>query len=115
MSAEDFEAWSTGQTLDYYFPDGRLWGSERHLPGRRTLDADADPNATTTCREGHWFPEDGAICFVYDGYDGTHCWRFWRDGDGVTALSTTGAPDDAPYEVVISASPLSCLGPEVGA
>jgi hypothetical protein len=80
MTAEEFEAFSTGQTLDYWV-DGAYWGSERHLANRQTLDGD-DEGA---CHAGTWFPKADAICFVYDGDTGEHCWQFWRDGDRVTA------------------------------
>jgi hypothetical protein len=52
MTAEEFEAFSTGQTLDYFI-DGTFWGSERHLADRKTLDADAEG----PCREGRVVPE----------------------------------------------------------
>jgi hypothetical protein len=53
MTAEAFETFSTGQTLDYWI-DGAYWGSERHLEDRKTRDADADG----ACREGRWFPNE---------------------------------------------------------
>lgn len=109
MTAEAFEAWSTGQTLDYH-DGGSYWGSEQHLPGRLTLDADADG----TCRKGHWFPEGDAICFQYEMIEGTFCWYFWREGDRVTARSTDAGEDGPTYVVTPSDAPLNCSGPDVG-
>jgi hypothetical protein len=108
MTAEEFEAWSTGRTLDYAI-DGQYWGSEMHLPGRQTLDADAEG----PCLRGIWFPKEDAICFVYDGIEGEHCWLFRRDALGVTAeiADTPGAPL---ARVTLAPEPLACPGPEVG-
>jgi hypothetical protein len=109
MTAEEFEAWSTGQTLDYAI-DGQYWGSEMHLPGRQTLDADAGG----PCLEGLWYPQGDAICFVYDGIEGEHCWHFRRDATGIRA-EILGNPDAPPARVTLAEDPLVCQGPEVGA
>lgn len=106
MTAEEFEAFSTGRTLDYWI-DGILWGSERHLPDRKTLDADAEG----PCREGEWFPKDDMICFVYQGNPDQHCWQFFRDGPRVLAQTDDG---DLSTEVTLADQPLSCPGPDVG-
>jgi hypothetical protein len=108
LSAEEFEAYSTGRTLDYWV-GGTYWGSERHFPGRRTLDADAGG----ACREGEWFPKDDMICFVYAGVAGEHCWRFFRDGERVRAEVAGAGGFSA--EVTLADQPLPCPGPDVGA
>jgi hypothetical protein len=108
MTPEEFEAWSTGQTLDYWI-DGAYWGSERHLEDRKTRDADADG----ACREGRWFPKDGMICFVYMGDPGEHCWLFFRDGSRVLA-EVADAENGLSTEVTLADAPLSCIGPDVG-
>ena len=108
MSASEFEAWATGHTLSYF--DGeRLWGSEQHLPGRATLDADADG----PCTRGSWQPRGDDICFSYDASPGPHCWRFLHEGGEVFAelLGQDAAPR---YRVTRSKAPLSCPGPDVG-
>ena len=107
MTAAEFEAWSTGRTLDY-FVDGVIWGSEMHLPGRATVDADAGG----ACRSGHWYPQDDAICFVYDLSPGPYCWRFLKDGDQVTAEFVGEAFADH-IAVTLSDAPIACT-PEVG-
>lgn len=109
MTADEFESWSTGRTLDYHI-GGLLWGSEQHFSDRRTLDADAGG----ACLAGSWYPEGDDICFVYEGSPGPHCWRFWRDGDGVLA-EIIGNPDAPMAEVTLSDRPLACPGPDVGA
>jgi len=109
MTGEEYEALSMGNTLDYAI-DGVIYGSERHLPGRRTLDADlGEP-----CTEGSWFPEGDAICFVYDGSDDTHCWHFWREGDQILAKPVGEDPGAARREVTVSPTQLNCPGPDVG-
>ncbi len=108
MTPTEFEAWSTGRTLDYFI-DGQYWGSEQHLNGRQTRDADAEG----PCRQGIWYPQGDAVCFVYVGIAGDHCWRFWRR-DGTVMAEILGAPDAPQAEVRLSSEPLACPGPEVG-
>lgn len=108
MTPEEFERWSTGRTLDYS-TNGQLWGSEAYLPGRRVIDADAGG----PCRDGSWHAEGDAVCFVYPGFEGTHCWLYWREGDAVYAKNLLAAPEDPPQLVTPAAAPLSCT-PEVG-
>jgi hypothetical protein len=109
MTPDEFETWSTGKTLDYSV-DGQLYGSERHLPDRKTLDADTGG----PCRAGTWAPQGDTICFVYEGDPRQHCWRFWRDGKGVLA-ELVGGTDDTPLSAVtVAAQPLVCPGPDVG-
>jgi hypothetical protein len=108
MTAAEFEAWSTGKTLDYYI-DGTFWGSEQHLAGRTTLDADADG----PCNHGEWFPRGDDICFSYEVSPGPHCWRFLRDGNQVLA-EILDEPDGQRFVVQTSDAPLACPGPDVG-
>lgn len=108
MTPEEFEAWSTGQTLDYSIA-GAFWGSERHLPGRRTLDADAEG----PCTKGRWYPQGDAICFTYDISPGPHCWRFLRH-QGTVLAELVGGPDPLVAEVTLAPEPLACPGPDVG-
>ena len=56
---EAFDAWSTGHTLDYFYSDGTLWGSEAHYSGRATTD-----EAEDGCREGRWFPQDLSLIHI---------------------------------------------------
>jgi hypothetical protein len=107
MSPDEFEAWSTGKTLDY-FVDGSLWGSEMHLADRSTLDADVGGD----CRSGHWYPQGDTICFVYELSPGPYCWRFLKDGGQVFA-EFAGDPLPSRISVSLSDAPLSC-DPGVG-
>lgn len=107
MTSTEFEAWSTGKTLEYYV-DGSLWGSEMHLAGRATVDADAGG----ACRSGRWYPAGDDICFVYDASPGPYCWRFLRDGDQVIA-EYVGDPLPGSISVTLSDAPIPCT-PGVG-
>lgn len=109
MTAEEFDAWSLGKTLNYA-TYGTLYGSEMHLPGRRTRDADLGQ----PCHDGRWVARGDEICFSYDADPTLHCWRFWRRGDGLLALPS-GSPDATPSDVTIAKTPLACPGPDVGA
>jgi hypothetical protein len=108
MTAAEFEAWSTGKTLDY-FDAGQFWGSEQHLAGRATVDADAGG----ACQPGRWSPQGDDICFVYAASPGPHCWRFLKDGDTVIA-EYLNDPDSPRYTVSLSDAPIPCSPPYVG-
>lgn len=107
MTSTEFEAWSTGKTLEYYV-DGSLWGSEMHLPGRTTVDADAGG----ACRSGRWYPAGDDICFVYDTSPGPYCWRFLMEGNQVFA-EFVGDPLPGTISVTPSDAPIPC-DPGVG-
>lgn len=109
MSPEEFDAWSTGKTLDY-FRDGQLLGSEAYFPNRTVRDADLGG----PCLDGTWHAEGDAVCFIYPARDGTHCWTFWRDGAQVFAKPLASAPEDPAQVVTEATAPLACPGPEVG-
>lgn len=108
MTATEFEDWSTGRTLDYFI-DGAFWGSEMHLPGRATLDADAEG----PCNKGRWYQAGNDICFVYAASPGPHCWRFLHDGDQVFA-EYLNDPVSPQYSVSLSEAPIPCAAPDVG-
>ena len=96
MTSAEFEAWSTGKTLEYDV-DGRHKGSEMHLAGRATVNA----HVGKACRSGHWYPSGNLICFVYDTNPGPHCWRFLKVGDQVFAKF---AGDDEPQRISVTLS-----------
>lgn len=108
MTEQEFDAWSSGQTLDYTI-DGTEWGSERHFANRRTQDTDPEG----ACVEGLWFAQGEAICFAYDGNPGPHCWYFFRR-DGMVLAQRVGETDGPRIEVTLSPTPLVCPGPDIG-
>ncbi|MCU0904150.1 MAG: hypothetical protein MUE83_09785 [Tabrizicola sp.] len=109
MPPEDFDAWSLGKTLDYSVA-GQVYGSEAYFPNRRVRDADTGG----PCRDGYWYADGDAVCFVYPPDAGAHCWLYWRDGETVFAKPVTAGPDEAAQTVTEAAGPLACPGPQVG-
>jgi hypothetical protein len=108
MSAEDFEAYVTGQTLTFA-EEGQVYGIEEYLPNRRVRWAFLDGE----CQEGVWYPEGDAICFVYeDRPNEPQCWVFREDGGRLGA--TFRGDGRELYEAARTDEPLVCLGPEVG-
>ena len=109
LSPEEFDAHTSGHTLTFS-ADGTPYGIEQYFEGRRVrwsfLDGD--------CRDGRWYAEGPAICFVYEDGIGPQCWLFFRDGDGLSARVI--GDDDGPvlYETRTVDEPLVCMGPEVG-
>jgi hypothetical protein len=108
MTAEEFEAFSTGRTLDYWV-DGGFSGSEQHLSDRRTIDSLDDGS----CLKGRWFPEGDAICFLYEEDPVQHCWRFWSEGASVVA-EYVNSNGNFSTTVTLSDEPVNCLGPDAG-
>lgn len=111
LSAEAFEALTTGRTMTYGI-GGEPYGIERYMPGRRVIWAFLDGE----CREGRWFEGEDRICFVYDDSPGElHCWRFYEAERGILArLANAGGDRGAPVEVRESPEPMHCPGPRVG-
>jgi hypothetical protein len=109
LTPDEFEAFATGRTLDYAV-DGRVWGSEAYFPDRKVRDADTGG----PCRDGTWYPDGPAVCFLYDGSDQRHCWLYWREGDRIFAKSLLAGPDQPAQSVTPAVAPLACDGPEVG-
>lgn len=109
MTAEEFEAHVTGRTLSYGVGDD-LYGAEEYRPDRRVTWSFLDGR----CEEGEWYPRDDAICFVYAFDPDPHCWRFFRQDDGLRAEFLGPDSLGTLYEVGEAEDGLNCLGPEVG-
>ncbi len=110
LDGAEFEARVTGRTLTYS-QDGRIYGIEQYLPGRRVRWRFVDDE----CLDGRWFEKEaGMICFVYEYDPDEHCWHFRDDGGRLGALSVDDAPGTALSEVAQSPTGLACPGPGVG-
>ena len=109
LSAAEFEAYAEGKTLSYA-QDGVVWGSEQYLPGRKVVWAFTEDD----CQYGHWFEEQGNICFVYDNDPAPQCWRFFREASGLRAIFMGVDGGTSLSEVAQSTTPLNCPGPDVG-
>lgn len=109
MTAEEFEAYATGKTLTYA-RDGQVWGTEQYLPDRKVVWA----FTADICREGYWYEDRGAICFVYEDDGLPQCWNFFLQSDRLQARFL-GDGDSTPLsEVAQSDGPMPCAGPDVG-
>jgi hypothetical protein len=104
LTPEEFEAEVTGRTLTYATPDGP-YGIERYMDGRRVTWGFLNGE----CYDGVWFPEGDAICFAYKGIDEVQCWRFWREGAGLTA-EFVGEGGSLLFEMTEDGLPLVCGG-----
>ncbi len=110
LTAEEFEAAVTGSTITYQ-QFGSIFGIEEYLPGRQVRWSVTE----NLCQYGSWYPQDQAICFVYE-YDATpHCWTFWLESGKLAALSVLDQPGAKLTEVERSDVPLTCPGPDIGA
>lgn len=111
MTAEAFEAMTTGRTMTYGI-GGEPYGIERYMAGRRVIWAFLGGE----CREGRWFEDEDRICFVYDDAPGElHCWRFFEAESGLMArLAGEEGDVGAVVEVKESPEPMHCPGPRVG-
>jgi hypothetical protein len=109
LSADEFEAFSTGRTLSYAL-GGQVYGTEQYLPGRRVLWAFEGEE----CREGRWYDADPQICFVYELGSTPQCWTYFRDDGGLKALFAGDPPGSQAASVADVPGPLDCPGPQVG-
>ncbi len=110
MTAKAFETYSQGRTL-YFGADGTPYGAEQYLPGRRVIWTFLDGE----CQMGHWYEDSGAICFLYENQPrDPQCWRFFRNGDRVSARFENNPSSNPLVEVHKTTEPLICPGPKVG-
>ncbi len=109
MSAESFESYTKGKTLFYGF-DGKAYGAERYLDGRRVVWSFLDGN----CREGIWYEENGRICFVYEDRPDPQCWTFSKGSAGLIARFENDPDATELYEADDTGQEMLCHGPDVG-
>ena len=108
LSGEAFDAYTRGKTLSFS-ANGEAYGAEEYRDDRRVRWSFLDGE----CKEGRWYDQGDAICFVYEDNPIAQCWKFFEGGNGLRAqfLGETGG---ALYETETSDEPLLCLGPDVG-
>jgi hypothetical protein len=109
ITAEAFEALSVGRTLTYSL-EGKVYGTEQYLLGRRVLWAFEGDE----CRTGLWFEDEGRICFVYDQASDPQCWTYFRDAGGLKARFAGDPPGSEAAAVAEIPGPMDCPGPQVG-
>jgi len=84
MTGEEFRDLAEGYTLHFEDETGRYFGSEQYLPDAQTIWRPSNGE----CERGVWAADRGRICFLY--VVGIACWKLYRDGDDVLALSANG-------------------------
>lgn len=110
MTAEEFEAYVTGQTLTFA-EGGQVYGIEEYLPNRRVRWAFVGGE----CQYGEWYESAGQICFVYeDRPNDPQCWVFRDEGGRLSAQFQGEDNGRRLYEAARTDEPLVCLGPDVG-
>lgn len=110
MDAADFEAYTNGKTL-YFSESGEAYGAERYLPDRKVEWSFLDGR----CKQGEWYPDNGAICFVYEDRPDPQCWTFEKTARGLRATFIGSDQSTELYEAQQSDEPMYCMGPDVGA
>ena len=109
MTGAEFETYANGKTLTYA-RDGAIWGTEQYLPGRRVIWAFTEDE----CKDGTWYEDGEAICFLYADEPFPQCWHFFAEANGLRA-QYLGDPESTPLsEVNQSDGPMPCMGPDVG-
>lgn len=111
MSAEEFEALSTGHTLRFRSL-GAPFGAEQYFEGRRTLWKPAGG----PCQRGIWYSQGDLICFQYEDENGPACWSVTKgEGDMSARLWLEDGNLGVPIELsAIDDEPLDCPGPDLG-
>ena len=111
MTAEEFEAYSTGKTL-FYALNGEEFGVERYKENRRVEWSFLDGE----CTEGIWYEDNGLICFAYENWETPQCWSFERGARGLIAQFSV--PDEDGFRNEYFAyekdEDMVCLGPDIG-
>lgn len=110
LSADDFDARTSGKTITYATPDGAYYGTEQYLDGRRVRWM----YSNGTCAEGIWFPEGDNLCFLYEGQINAQCWIAEDRAGRIFAYTLGTNPNDAIGSTIISDKPLACAGPDLG-
>lgn len=111
LSGIDFAARVTGKTI-FFEQFGRAYGAETYRGDGRVIWRFSGEE----CRDGRWYPEGDAICFVYD-YDPTEpqCWHFFDRPEGLVGRVVGADPAEDLTGRRESRAPLICDRPYFGA
>jgi hypothetical protein len=109
MTVAEFEAFVTGRTLVYGSSAG-VYGIEEYFPGRSVRWA----YLGEPCIEGYWYPQNDAICFIYENRDTPQCWYFYLDDGNLTANTVENPVPEPLYVINESREVMHCPGPRVG-
>ena len=109
LTAAEFEALVTGQTLTYSDGIGPF-GAEEYLEDRRVRWSYLDGE----CQDGYWYESGSQICFAYEEIEAHQCWSFFYRGGRLTARFENDPAATELYETARATEPLLCLGPRIG-
>ena len=111
MTAEEFEAYTTGKTL-FYALNGEDFGVERYKENRRVEWSFLDGE----CTQGVWYETNGLICFEYENWDTPQCWTFDLGAQGLIAEFATPGEDGFrnQYTAYEKDEEMICFGPDTG-
>ncbi len=109
MSPSEFDAYTTGKTL-FYGQSGAPYGAEIYMENRRVRWSFLDGE----CKDGHWYPEDEEICFVYEDRPDPQCWVFYLESGGIVAEFRGEQSQPELYEARDIGEEMLCLGPRIG-
>ena len=109
MTGAEFEAYTDGRTL-FFQSQGRPYGVERYLPGRRVIWSFLDGE----CVDGIWYEAGNLICFAYETPGTPQCWSFYREANGLRALFENRVGETVLFETRETDEPMLCLGPKIG-
>lgn len=109
LTADEFDALTQGRTMTWS-EFGTVYGVEQYLPGRKVRWTFVGDD----CKDGSWYPEGPAICFLYDDNPDPKCWEITRSGSDLLARFTGNPPETAPVVVTETTETMACFGPKVG-
>ena len=109
LTADEFEAYTTGKTLSYG-TGGFAYGIEEYFEDRRVRWSFIGGE----CQDGEWYPAGDMICFVYEKIGSPQCWTFYQRPGGLSARFENDPESTELVETRQTRDPLICLGPTPG-
>lgn len=85
MTAAEFDAYVTNRIISFATATNPAFGVEHYRENREVIWSVGDG----TCLSGKWFPQDGDICFVYEGDPQPKCWTITQTKSGLHGVYTT--------------------------
>ncbi len=86
LSPDEFEAKVNGRATQIYHLTGELYGTEYFLPKRRVIWQMA---GESSCFSGSWAPNNGLVCFRYEGIAGS-CNKYYVEADKLVSVDFVG-------------------------
>lgn len=110
MNAAAFDAYTAGKTITFGRTGEPAYGVEQYQPNRRVVWQFIGGD----CSNGVWYESKVSICFRYDFYPESKCWKFYDDPKGLRAEFVNRPESGVFYQAQDSQETLSCPGPDLG-